>query len=178
MKKTILGLMPLLVASMLIAGCGKKAESSAPASSSEAPSSSSEAVVYTAEKVAADMNANFAAAGYSLELEYDEDHEEWGIAIKTGTGEEADEATLKNSADILASYLPSYMVAGETLYDDPASEDFIDIFGIGIATFNELFDSPDEAVAAQVIGYSYNGNELAQISIWDVEAEQLILKLF
>ena len=57
MKKTILGLMPLLVASMLIAGCGKKAESSAPASSSEAPASSSEAKVHSQEEIEADIEA-------------------------------------------------------------------------------------------------------------------------
>ena len=60
MKKTILGLMPLLVASMLIAGCGKKASSSsAPASSSEAPaSSSSEAQSYTAAEVIWEIDQN------------------------------------------------------------------------------------------------------------------------
>ena len=104
MKKTILGLMPLLVASMLIAGCGKKAESSAPASSSEAPaSSSSEEKSYTASEVIWEIDQNL-----------------WG-----DEAEEADIATVEQSG--ITFYRIKYVASlDETAYTQAdATEEFL-----------------------------------------------------
>ena len=177
MKKTILGLMPLLVASMLIAGCGKKSESSsaAPTSSSEPASSSSEAEVYTAERVAEDMNKNLPA---SAALEWDETHQQWVTGANAGASTDESSENLKTGADILASYLPTYMELDVEFYGDPTQPDYIDVFGDGSIYYAEIFLSPDEAVEADILSYIYNSKLCFQIVIYDVEAEQLILKSF
>lgn len=169
MKKTILGLMPLLVASMLIAGCGKKAESSAPASSSEAPaSSSSEAEVYTAERVAEDMNKNLPA---SAALQWDETYQQWVTGANAGASTDESSENLKSGADILASYLPTYMTLDVEFYGDPTQPDYIDVFGDSSIYYAEIFVSPDEAVEADILSYIYNEKLCFQIAIYDVEAE-------
>lgn len=123
MKKTILGLMPLLVASMLIAGCGKKAESSAPASSSEAPSSSSEAPQsYKAEDVIWEIDQNLFAKDASKEDDISSVEQEgitfyqivWAVNFSStqySQDTDATEAFLNAAFDdpILGEVLPSYL---------------------------------------------------------------------
>lgn len=163
MKKIVLGLMPLVIGSMLLAGCtAKKGEEE----------SSEPEVSYTAEQVAADMNANLEAAGYgTLALEFDEEHNEWGTGANAGASTDESEANLKGGADILASYLPEYM--GEPLewYGDPTAEGYINVFGDNSIYYAEVFMSPDEAVEADVFSYIYSGKLCFQISIYDAAEE-------
>ena len=149
-----------------IVGCGQKTQ--APSE----PEPVEPEIVYTAESVAADMNANFAAAGYSLTVDFDEDYNEYGLAVSFGAAEDESEETLYAAAYTLASFLPDYLELAMQFYDDPASEDFYDVFGVGIATYVIAAITPDESVEADVISYNYGGTLIAQVSIYDLgEAE-------
>lgn len=121
-----------------------------------------------AATIAAAINANFTAAGYSFGLEWDAEYEEWSIGLNFGPGTASDEATLSGLADIIESYLAG---TGLTLlsefYDDPTSADFEDVFGIGIATYVVTYVNSDRTVACQIITYAHpQGVLYGQMAVW------------
>ena len=175
MKKTILGLMPLLVASMLIAGCGKKAESSsaAPVSSE---SSEPAPVVHSYAEVRADIVAAFKEAleDEEFDLTAGEGYEYTGLRFNQTADTEAypdkaPEATLKPAANAVKSLLPSYLVADEEHFWTGETEDD-DYFGDGSTVYQAPFANEDETVGVEVISYCYNGNLLGFVYLFDLTA--------
>lgn len=126
-----------------------------------------EEVVYSAEKVAEDFNAALAEMGYSFSATWDEEYQEYSLGVNFGESEDTSEQNLKDGAYTLASFLPEYMVKALEIYGDPEAEDYIDIFGVGIAYYYIAFDTPDQLASAEVVSYVYNGVLVAQISISD-----------
>ena len=128
----------------------------------------SETVSYSAEKVAADMNATFEGAGYSFKLTYDETYKEYGLAVNTGATTDESQESLSQGASILASFLPSYAVSVASVYGDPTAEGYVDIFGDGSIYFRAIFATPDYSVKMDIVAYVYNSARIAQISIVDM----------
>lgn len=163
MKKTILGLMPLLVASMLIAGCGKKAESSAPASSSEAPASSSEAKVHSQEEIEADIEAAASEAtkstitftkktGYDIIALAASDPDNPDPTTYPDT---AEESVLKPVVKLLMTWMPAYLGEGSEYFWNGVGDD--DYWGDGSTIYTCDYANEDESVEIQLQSYCYNG---------------------
>ena len=126
-------------------------------------------VVYTAESVAEEYNANLVEAGYSfLQVEWDEDYEEYGLAVSFGESSDESEENLGSAAYTLAMFLPEYMSEGLSIYGNPESEGYYDLFGDGSCYYYAGFATEDESVEAVVISYIYSSLLIAQISIYDV----------
>ena len=123
--------------------------------------------VFDADHVARDVNAAFAAKGYSFGVTWDDDEQEYGIALNFGASSDDSASNLYSAAATLAGFLPSYMESEYSFYDDPTADDFIDIFGVGIATYYMSFTSKDGTSEAVIIGYVYGGVLRAQISIYN-----------
>lgn len=146
------------------------ASTSTSSSSSEPTSSTSssepeEQVEYTAEKVCEDFNANLAA--YGLAASWNEQYQEYGLAVNFGESDDESESNLGTGAHTLASFLPEYMIEEFEVYGDPTSEDYYDLFGDQSYYFYMSFVSPDELCESVVISYVYSGLLIAQISIAD-----------
>lgn len=168
MKKSLLGLLGIALTATLMMGCATKKSSSqsedAPASS-ESSSEPEPVVEYTPEKVAADMNANLTAEGYTFQLTYDADYAEWSLAVNFGESTDESEENLKSGADTLASFLPDYCTAAGAIYGDPTAEGYIDIFSDNSIYYYAGFAVPDEKSDIAVISYIYNSLLIAQVSI-------------
>ena len=119
---------------------------------------------YTAAKVAEDMNANLAAAGYTFTVKLNAAGTAYSLAVNFGSSADESEANLKSANSTLASFLPSYMTKVTAFYDDPANGGY-DIFSDGTVTYYAQYKSPDSAVTATVISYINQGLLIAQISI-------------
>ena len=122
------------------------------------------ATSYTAAKVAEDMNANIAAAGYSFQAKLNAAGTAYTLAVNFGSSTDESEASLKGAVNTLASFLPSYMTLVTAFYDDPANGGY-DIFGDGTVTYYAQYKTPDGSVTATLIGYLYSGLKVAQITI-------------
>lgn len=171
MKKTILGLMPLVVASMLLAGCGSNKASSAPSSSSEAPVSSSSAVSYNLAGVVADFEAALSEA-FGQAVTFQDMTEDYGFyyfGAYFATGAQYDgtatEDLLKPIVTQLLTIVPEYMEnSGDHFFT--AEEDYWDD-GSGDTAYVQLLDTPDEAVGVQFVSYGYNSKLNVQILIFE-----------
>ena len=147
---------PVLAATMLLGSCGGK-------------------TLKTAEKVAAEISANLtAAAGQEMALTYDEDYDEWGIALNLGAAADETEATLKPAVSFLESFLPEYVEVKEEVYGDPAAEGYVDIFGDASYYFLAAGETKDGAVQVQIVSYAYpvNGSNalIGQMSVFNTPA--------
>ena len=141
-------------------------------STPEAQPSSQEQVSYTAEKVAADTNANIVKAGNpGLQLEYDSEYNEWYSSAEFGPGTDESEDALKEWANTYAYFLPDYMkgIVAAT-YGDPTKPDYVDIYEDGSIYYVIQCLSPDKAVCAQAISYVWEGQYCAEFSIYDLWA--------
>ena len=84
-----------------------------------------ETTVYNAAKVSADINANLSAQGVALT--WDDENQEYGLAVGLGSSTDESEANLLSACNTLASFLPDYLVAGSSFYGDPTAADYEDI---------------------------------------------------
>ena len=123
---------------------------------------------YTAAEVVQDINANFAASGYSFGLEWDDENKDYSLALNFGNSTNQTEANLAYAVDILASYFPAYLKSKSTYYDDPKSAEFEDFFGDGRAAYLAIYETPDGAVRAEVITYISNKKLMGQVHVYDV----------
>lgn len=125
---------------------------------------------YSAEKVAADINATLESAGYSFRVTWDEQYQEYGLGVNTGSSTDESQESLSQGASILASFLPEYATLVTSVYGDPTAEGYVDIFGDGSIYFRAIFATPDYAVKMDIVAYIYNGLRIAQLSVVDIGA--------
>ena len=155
MKKLMLGLAPTILASMLLAGCfGAKKE--------------------TAQSVAEAYNAAMAEDGYSFEMEYDEDYDEWWIALSFGAPEDGSEEEMASAAYALAAYLPEVMGdPTEEVYGDPTDPDYVPVFSSLPDTpyYFMRYTSKNETVKGVCVSYITQDLLVCQVEVWDVKAE-------
>ena len=124
---------------------------------------------YTAAVVAEDFNANVTDAGLGEYIDPAalDDHNEYSTFAVIDQSDDESEASLQRAAAILASFLPEYMTAGESVYGDPTAENYFDIFGDQSYYYYMDFASPDDLSYAVILSYVYSGYLCAQISIAD-----------
>lgn len=125
-------------------------------------------ISYDAAKVTEDFNANLAEASIPFAAEWNEDYQEYGLAVNFGESTDESEKNLGSAALTLASFLPEYMVNDFAVYGDPNAEDYYDLFGDKSYYYYVSFVSPDGLSTVAVISYIYNGLLVAQISIANV----------
>ena len=118
----------------------------------------------TAESVVAAANENLSA--YGISIEWDEDYQEYDLAVNFGASDDSSEDNLKSAAYTLASFFPEELGLSFEAYCDPANGGY-DVFGVGIPTYYMAFATRGGVVEATVIGYCYGGKLLAQLSIVD-----------
>ena len=123
---------------------------------------------YTAEEVANDINAAFASNGYTFGLEWDDEYKQYDLLLNFGAASTASEALLANAVDILASYFPAYLKQKAATYNDPKSDDFVDIFGDGRATYVAIYETPDAAVKAEIVSYINSGKLMGMLIVYNV----------
>ncbi len=124
---------------------------------------------YTAASVAADINANFASAGVSDFLKYNSQYGIWNGGSRMAESTDESETALGGAADILASYLPEYLVVGNGIYGDPTDPSYYDLFQDESYYYYIGFSTDDEAVVGYITSYVYNGYLIGEMSVYDAE---------
>ena len=146
---------PVLAATMLLGSCGGK-------------------TLKTAEKVAADISANLTkAAGKETNLTYDEEYDEWGIALGLATAEDETEATLKSGVTFLENFLPDYVEVKNEWYGDPTAEGYVDMFGDQSYYYFAGGETKDGAVQVRLFSWVNTTNNVlvGQFSVFNTPAD-------
>ena len=124
---------------------------------------------HTPESVAADINANLAAAGYStIQLEYYSQVDSWVVGeINFGA---IGSVTQAQACATLATFLPSYVTqyAAYSGPQDPASgaNDYV---GDGSAYYL-YFGATQDMVIVEIYAYDYGGNVYGDIWVYEYAA--------
>ncbi len=124
---------------------------------------------HTPESVAADINANLAAAGYStIQLEYYSQVDSWVVGeINFGA---IGSVTQAQACATLATFLPSYVTqyAAYSGPQDPASgaNDYV---GDGSAYY-KYFGATQDMVIVEIYAYDYGGNVYGDIWVYEYAA--------
>ena len=119
------------------------------------------------EDVCSEFNAALAADGIEIEAEWDDDRESYFVGISfQGTNTDTSEAKLKSAAEQIAQYLPKDLVLTVSLYGDPNSASYQQLFSVKLYYYALVYKSADKAVTVQVIAYTYQGELGALVDIY------------